>query len=120
MFNKRILKIITIALFIQFFIFGIAHAEVMDKEPTLTQNIILGILSVGLCFIAARFKPWVLVVVAPLPLLYFLGLIIEIHDQYVGPSILDEAGYFYIFSGYFLTFSFFASIVAGLILRKRA
>jgi hypothetical protein len=118
MFKKRILKVIIIVLFVQFFIFGIAHAEVMDKEPNLTQNIVLGFLSVGLCFIAARFKPWTLVLVAPLPLLYFVGLIIEINDPNMGPSILDEAGYFYIFSGYFLTCSVLASIIAGLMLRK--
>jgi uncharacterized membrane protein len=96
------------------------YAEVMDKEPSLILNYLWGILGAALCFFAARFKPWILLLVAPLPILYFTALIYELLDQHVGKDILNEAGYFYVVSGYFLAFSILASIGAGLWLRKNA
>ncbi len=93
---------------------GPAHAEVMDKEPSLTQNIVWGLGSSALCLLTARFKPWLLLVVAPLPAAYFWDLIGEIRDPFVGPAILNEAGNLYIFSGYGLGILVLASMFGGL------
>lgn len=95
-------------------VFGSAHAEVMDKEPALIENILWGLVSSVLCLFAARFKPWLLLVVVPLPALYFLNLVSEIRDPFVGPAILKEAGEFYIYSGYGLGILILASILVGL------
>lgn len=97
-----------------------AYAEVMDKEPSLFQNYLWGILGVLICFLAARFKPLFLLLAAPLPILYFSALIYEILDPYVGKDILHEAGYFYVISSYLLAIAIFASIGTGLWLRKNA
>lgn len=94
--------------------FGLAHAEVMDKEPSLMQNIVWGLVSSALCLFVARFKPWLLLVVVPLPAFYFLSLLSEIHDPFVGPAMLNEAGKLYIYSGYGLGVLVLASIFVGL------
>ena len=94
--------------------FGSAHAEVMDKEPSLTENIIWGVVGSALCFVAARYKPWLLLVVGPLPILYFVNLIGHLQDPFVGPAILREAGKLYIYSGYGLGVSVLVSIIVGL------
>lgn len=94
--------------------FGSAHAEVMDKEPSLTQNIVWGLASSGLCLLAARFKPWLLLVLVPVPAFYFWSLFSEIRDPFVGSAMLNEAGAIYIYSGYGLGVLVLASIVVGL------
>lgn len=94
--------------------FGSSHAEVMDKEPSLAENIIWGVAGSVLCFVAARYKPWLLLVAAPLPILYFLNLAGELQDPFVGPAILNEAGKIYIYSGYGLGVLVLVSIFAGL------
>ena len=94
--------------------FGSAHAEVMDKEPSLTQNIVWGLVSSCLCLLSARFKPWLLLVVVPVPSLHFWALFSEIRDPFVGPAMLNEAGEIYIYSGYGLGVLVFASVVVGL------
>ena len=94
--------------------FGTAHAEVMDKEPSLMQNMALGLVSTVLCLLAARFKPWLLLLVVPLPALYFWYLVGEIRDPFVGTAMFNEAGAIYIYSAYGLGLLVFASIVGGL------
>lgn len=94
--------------------FGSAHAEVMDKEPSLTQNILWGLVSSTLCLLVARFKPWFLLVVAPVPVFYFVALFSEMNDPFVGPAMLNEVGAVYIYSGYGLGVLVLASIVVGL------
>jgi hypothetical protein len=94
--------------------FGTAHAEVMDKEPSLLQNVLWGVASSALCFLAARFKPWLLLLVVPVPAFYFLALFSELRDPFVGPDILKEAGTVYVYSGYGLGVLVLVSIFVGL------
>ncbi len=106
-----------IALFFLLSVLGTAHAEVMDKEPSLMQNIAWGFVSSALSLLAARFKPWSLLLVVPLPVMYFWDLIREIQDPFVGPAMLKEAGAIYIYSGYGLGVLVLASIFVGLLWR---
>ncbi len=76
------------------------HAEVMDKEPSLESVVLWGIIGSLVAILSVRFKSWLLLLSLPLPALYFLGLILEIKDPYVGPAILSEAGAIYIYSTY--------------------
>ncbi|MGB9181078.1 MAG: hypothetical protein WCB68_17735 [Pyrinomonadaceae bacterium] len=66
--------------------------EVMDKEPTLLQIwlqfMFIGVGGVLLC----RYLPLSLVVVLPIALLLSLVHFDELHDPFVGPDILREAG----------------------------
>jgi hypothetical protein len=103
-----------IAVFLLLSVLGTAHAEVMDKEPSLMQNIAWGLVSSALSLFAARFKPWLLLLVVPLPAIYFLDLIREIRDPFVGPAMLREAGPIYIYSGYGLGVVLLVSIFVGL------
>ena len=95
-----------------------AYAEVMDKEPSLIVNYVWGITGAILCFVTARYKPWLLLLIAPLPLFYFVALISEINDPFVGKAILNEAGSIYIISSYALAAFIIASIIIGLWARK--
>lgn len=95
-----------------------AYAEVMDKEPSLIVNYIWGITGAILCFATARYKPWLLLLIAPLPLFYFAALITEINDPFVGKAILNEADSIYVISSYALCVFVIASISAGLWVRK--
>jgi len=63
-----------------------AYAEVMDKEPSLLLNWTWAILSSVVCFLAVRFRPWILLAVIPIPALYFFGLVMETMIRMLGPQ----------------------------------
>ena len=69
-----------------------AYAEVMDKEPSVPM--IWGAATVCsiLGFIAARFKPALMVGTGAIAALYLGGVIAEIKDPTIGKAILEEAG----------------------------
>ena len=97
---------------------SLVHAEVMDKEPTQESMILWGIIGSLAIIFSARFKPWLLTLVLPLPVLYFYGLILEINDPYVGPAILNEAGTPYINYAYLLSALLAFSPFIGIIWRR--
>jgi len=92
-----------------------AHAEVMDKEPSLLFVFLCGAFGSVAILITARYKSILLILVAPLPLLYFYALLVEINDPFVGPAILKEAGTFYVNSAYVLGCTVASSIPIGLL-----
>ncbi|NQZ25027.1 MAG: hypothetical protein HRT55_01770 [Colwellia sp.] len=92
-----------------------AHAEVMDKEPSLQFNFIWGIGGSIATLLCARYKPKFLPLITLLPLFYFYALWEEINDPHVGPQILREAGEFYIHSAYALGISVISCIPIGLL-----
>jgi hypothetical protein len=94
------------------------YAEVMDKEPTLGSMILWGSIGSLVAIFSARFKPWLLLLALPFPVLYFYGLILEINDPYVGPAILNEAGPIYIYSAYLLSALLVFSPFIGMIWSK--
>jgi hypothetical protein len=75
----------------------LGHAEVMDKEFSLFTVMLWGLLGGLLTFLAARFKPWLLLVLLPVVGSFFYLQLSELMDPYVGPAIASEAGSSYIF-----------------------
>ena len=73
-----------------------AYAEVMDKEHSLFT------ISLGCTFgtvaaaLAARYRPWLLLLVLPSVGFFFAGQLVVILDPYVGPAMAAEAGALYI------------------------
>ncbi len=74
--------------------------EVMDKEPSLF-NIWLVFMSVGaIGFILCRIYPAFLAIALPVVLFVSWAWLTELHDSFVGPAILHEAGYGYVVQSY--------------------
>ena len=117
--NKMVLKHIITAIILLLVSADISYAEVMDKEPSIAQIYIYGLIGAALIVFTARLKPWLLLVVAPLPFLYFIGMIFEINDPYVGPAILNEAGVFYFISTYLITALLLVCVVASITIMHR-
>ena len=88
---------------------ALALFEVMDKEPSLLMIWIAALL-VGIAgLFLSRWKWWLGVIALVVALVFSLFQIQELHDQSVGPAILREVGYRYVFQSYA------ASIVAILL-----
>jgi hypothetical protein len=75
-------------------------AEVMDKEPSLTQIWtefgVLILLGTGLTLL----HRWLALLVVPIIFLYAFGTLDELQDPYVGPAMLHEAGRGYVIQSY--------------------
>lgn len=87
-------------LFVSIFFFTfpiIGNAEVMDKEFSLSTVLQWGVIGTTLVFVAARFKPWLLIVLFPVIGSFFYLQLSELVDPYVGPAITSEAGNLYVF-----------------------
>lgn len=89
------MRILAIFLFAILPVLG--HAEVMDKEFSILTIIIFGILGGLLGYLAARFKPLLLLVLLPVIGLFFYFQLAELLDPYVGPAMAVEAGRLYVF-----------------------
>lgn len=74
----------------------LGHAEVMDKEFSLSAVLLWGFIGGVLVFLAARFKPLLLLILVPVIGLFFFGHLSELMDPYVGPAMAAEAGQFYV------------------------
>ena len=72
----------------------------MDKEPTQMAIWIWGVLGSVAGFLGIRIRWWLLFVTLPLPLMFFLGMFMELSDEYVGAAIRVEGGDKYIVSVY--------------------
>ena len=93
--------------------------EVMDKEPTLVaiwiSSIVLGIGGLILC----KYKWWMATIVIAIAVVLALDLLLELHDPFVGPAIIREAGSTYVLQSYIAsTISIFLPLL-GLILKWR-
>jgi hypothetical protein len=75
---------------------SVAHAEVMDKEPALSQVWLVALPVALLSFVACRYNPLFALLTLPVPLLFLSSLVPEVADPWVGPSIIAEAGWPYV------------------------
>ena len=77
-----------------------ALAEVSDKVPPLPHVWgVAGIAGLAL-LLAMRFKPRVSWLIAPVLVLWFTALLLELHSADVGPAILAEQGVGYVVQVY--------------------
>jgi hypothetical protein len=96
-----------------------AHAEVMDKESSATALWLWTLIPAAFALLAARYRPWFLLLVLPAPLLFFAAQIAEVSDPQVGPDILREAGPLYIAVSWGGLVVLAATVLAGLWWRRR-
>jgi hypothetical protein len=68
------------------------YAEVMDKEPSIADNWWAAILLALVAVLAWRWRWWAGAVVTGVFLLRVWGVWAEVHDPWVGPAIVREAG----------------------------
>jgi hypothetical protein len=97
----------------------VAHAEVMDKEPTLVQTWAWALVGGGIGLAAWRVRWWLGLIAATVPAFYFIGLWQEIHDPFVGPAIRVEAGAGYVAWSYAAAVIWIALQVVGAFSRLR-
>lgn len=75
-------------------------AEVMDKEPALSEIWQWAIVGAVLGFCLCRLVPWLVVVVLPVAALFPFAVCTEIWSFDVGPCIVEEAGWSYVVQSY--------------------
>jgi len=97
-----------------------AFAEVMDKEPSAWEVLAWGAIGGVLTYLAARYRPWLLLLVLPLPVFFLFGVASEISDPFVGPAIIAEAGpsYIHFFSAAVVLIA--VALLLGFALRLRS
>lgn len=74
----------------------LAYAEVMEKEHLLFTISLWCTFGTVAAALAARYRPWLLLLVLPCVGFFFACQLLEILDPYVGPAIAAEAGVLYI------------------------
>jgi hypothetical protein len=73
-----------------------AYAEVMDKEHSLFTILVWCAFGAVAAALAARYRPWLLLLVLPSVGFFFAGQLVEVLDPFVGPAMATEAGVLYI------------------------
>jgi hypothetical protein len=107
-------KVVAVSVFLVVAMLALdAQAEVTDKEPSLLQVWLWGLVGGGLGIAGWRCRWWLGVVAACLVLPFFAELCQELHDPFVGPNIRAEAGLAYVHGAYAATLVFFALHAAG-------
>ena len=71
--------------------------EVMDKEPSMLQMMVIGSVCAVIGFFLCRKWLWAAIICVPMTLLILSGPLLELNDPQVGPAILKEAGTIYAF-----------------------
>jgi hypothetical protein len=97
----------------------LVHAEVMDKEQSLFAVLLLGLFGGLLAFLAARLKPWLLLVLLPVVGAFIYLQLTELMDPYVGPAIAAEADRLYIVISWAAPVLVFVGCSAGFVWRRR-
>jgi hypothetical protein len=95
-----------------------AYAEVMDKEPSVPMIWVAAIVCSVLGFIAARFKPGLVVVTGTISALYLGSVIAEINDQTIGKAIIEAAGNSYPIHAYVAVAVIIVAHGTGLAIRR--
>lgn len=93
--------------------------EVMDKEPS-PLNVWLFFLFLGVGgFLLCRYRYWLLFVALPLSLVFAWAHLGELHDPFVGPAIVREAGRSYVIQSYVAMTIAIVLPCLGMILRRK-
>jgi len=90
----------------------------MDKAPSLEAIWIWAILGSLVGMVVLRYGLWLIIVTLPLPILFFVGLLLKINHPEVGQEIKIEAGNVYIISAYLGIILVFVGHVLGYISGK--
>lgn len=108
-------------LFLLFFLLfsSTAHAEVLDKMPALRAVIITCIFLALLSFLAARYKPILLLIITPIYLSLSYSQLSEIYDPSLSNALIHEAGKSYIYSSWMGILIVSLAMLSGYILRLK-
>jgi hypothetical protein len=82
------------------FLPALAFAEVSDKEYGIGTIWLVGFAAAAVCFVGGYFRRWLLIPLAVVPLVWFVGLFLELHSSDVGPALLHEQGIGYYVQAY--------------------
>jgi len=97
---------------------GLAHAEVMEKEPAAAMIWTWALVGGGVAALAWRFRVWLGLIAVTPAALFFAALWSEILDPYVGPAIREEGGTSYVTSAVLAT-AFIPALIFA-VRRRRA
>ena len=76
------------------------HAEVMDKESSAIVVWAWVIAPAVWAFLAARYMRWMLLLVLPPPIIFWISHLLEVTDPYIGSAIAQEAGALYLLASW--------------------
>ena len=92
--------------------------EVMEKEPSLFATAILYTVLGGVGYLLSRRRWWWGLLLLPLVAVFTWRDLSELHDPFVGPDIVREAGYVYVIGWYALIVAGFALPVTSALLKR--
>ena len=98
---------------------GIACAEVMDKEFSLSALVFWALLGPTITFLAARYRPRLLVATVPVLAAFFSLHLTELNDPFVGPAMRSEASAGYLLLSWAGPVLVLGCGLAGVFLRRR-
>jgi hypothetical protein len=98
--------------------FAYAIFEAMDKEPSLLSTAILYGVVAGLGYLLSRRRWWWGLLSLPLVAAFAWGDVSELHDPFVGPAIVREAGYAYVLGWYAVIIAGFALPITSALLKR--
>lgn len=96
-----------------------AHAEVLDKALSFGAVVASALFGAVAAFLAARYRPWLLLLVLPPVLLLFAAHLLELTDPFVGRALLAEAGVVYVVVSWVAPIGVAAATMLGFYVRGR-
>jgi hypothetical protein len=98
---------------------GLLLLEVMDKEPPLAQRAILYGVLIVLGLLLARKRWWLGLLVLPIVAVFAWADFSELHDPFVGPAIIREAGLLHVVVWYaFILAGIAVPVLTAVIVRR--
>ena len=92
---------------------GFAHAEVMDKEWSITSLVVFGMVNAILLFTISRYKPMYLLLFILISAFLSFAHLLEVFDTFVGPAIKLEAGNLYVYISLIIPIIWVVCCIAG-------
>jgi hypothetical protein len=116
---KHHIRYTTLAVAVLVFATQPVGAEVMDKEPTLTNIWLWTVVGALVALIGCSWRIWIAIISLPLALLLPGGIILDLWDSSVGKNIILEAGKGYAASVYTAALVVVCAHVVGITLRVK-
>src|SRR5947209_5380298 len=98
---------------------AIAHAEVMDKEFSLSTLLLANLVGAVVVFLAARMKPAWLALVIPVAALLCWAQLSELLDPFVGPAMVREGGSAYVAASWMPPITLALACIGGVFFRRK-
>lgn len=114
---KHYIRYTTLAVAVLVFATQPVAAEVMDKEPTLTNIWLWTVVGALAALIGCSWRIWIAIISLPLALLLPGATILELWDSSVGKDIIREAGKGYAVSVFTAALVVVCAHVVGITLR---